>query len=423
MEKVSQRNYTKIKTKKIFQHLVLNVLEKMPKGKLNLFLPSGEKLTFGDPSYDGIDHVADMTIHQDEFFKSCVLYADIGLGESYVDGLWDTSNITQLIKWFILNIDYSAHLSGGNKKKWSPLNILQGLNRLGHKARKNTISQGRKNISFHYDLSNDLYKTFLDSTMAYSSGIFTEQMEETLVEAQQKKYDSLAKSLELTPGMTVLEIGCGWGGMAKFLVENYHVKMTCLTISEQQYKYCQELFKSPYQDGTLADMIDLQFLDYRLVQGSFDRIISIEMLEAVGHEFLPNYFKKCHEVLSKDGLIGLQVITSPDSRYEEFRNNVDWIQKHIFPGSLLPSIGQMVKVFNDVSDLQISSLKEFGRSYARTLEMWRESFNQHLREIEQLGMDQAFIRKWNYYFSYCEAAFFMRNISVVQMVLTRPNRG
>jgi cyclopropane-fatty-acyl-phospholipid synthase len=215
----------------------------------------------------------------------------------------------------------------------------------------------------------------------------------------------------------VLEIGSGWGGNAIYMAKNYGCKVTSVTISEEQLKFARAKVT---QEG-LSDKINIELLDYRKLEGQFDKIISIEMLEAVGDEFLDVYFKKCHELLKKDGLLALQVITCPDSRYESLRKGVDWIQKHIFPGSLLPSVGRINRAINATGDLSLVDLKEFGLDYAKTLSAWKEQFNKNLSEIKKLGFDEKFIRKWNYYFSYCEAAFAMRNINVMQLVYSRPN--
>ncbi|MBF0490940.1 MAG: class I SAM-dependent methyltransferase [Candidatus Omnitrophica bacterium] len=212
-------------------------------------------------------------------------------------------------------------------------------------------------------------------------------------------------------------MGCGWGGFALHAVKNYGCTITAITISKEQFEHCKELFARE----KVLDRIDLRFVDYRHVTGLYDKIISIEMIEAVGHKFLPVYFKQIHHLLKSDGLVGLQMILSPDHRYESFRKNVDFIQKHIFPGSLLPSLRSIQQAIHQSGILCVFDYEDISPSYARTLKLWRGEFNRNRQKVESLGFDDAFIRKWNYYLSYCEAALGMRNIAVVQAVLTRPN--
>jgi cyclopropane-fatty-acyl-phospholipid synthase len=217
--------------------------------------------------------------------------------------------------------------------------------------------------------------------------------------------------------MHILEIGSGWGGFSLYLAKNYGCKVTTITISNEQYAYAKELFR---KEG-MEHLIDIQLKDYRLIEGKYDRIVSIEMLEAVGDKYFETYFSKCNQVLKKDGLLGIQVITSPDSRYAEFKSGIDFIQKHIFPGSLCPSIGRLNNAINHSSDLHLLNMKDMGLSYAKTLNEWGKMFEQNIAQVRSQGFGEKFIRTWKYYLAYCEAAFKMRNISVVQMVYTRPN--
>jgi cyclopropane-fatty-acyl-phospholipid synthase len=238
-----------------------------------------------------------------------------------------------------------------------------------------------------------------------------------LEEAQTAKYDRLCRQLKLKPGEHVLEIGSGWGGFSLHAAKNYGSKITTVTISEEQFKFARELF----QKENLADKIEIRLQDYRLLTGRFDKIVSIEMLEAVGDKFLETYFAKCHEVLKPGGLLALQMITCPDSRHDSLRKNVDWIQKHIFPGSLLLSIHRVNEALRKTGDLFLHDLKDLGLSYAETLKRWRIALNQNEAAVRAQNFDTRFLRKWNYYFSYCEAAFAMRNITAVQAIYTRPN--
>lgn len=396
----------------LFQTSVLEILSGMRKGYLTVKMTDGDVLTFGDPASA---HHARIQILNPAFFRKCVLYGDVGFGESYVDGDWETDDITAVIGWFLLNIENAPSVSGSSARTIG-LNLLRTVNRITHRLRDNSLRGSRKNISEHYDLSNDFFRTFLDPSMTYSSAYF-EEKNITLEEAQKQKYDRLCRMLKIGPNDHVLEIGSGWGGFAIHAASVYGCKVTSITISEQQFS----LAKSRVREAGLADRIDIQLRDYRTLEGRFDKIVSIEMLEAVGDRYFEEYFAACNRVLKPNGLLGLQVITSPDSRYDQLRKSVDWIQKHIFPGSLLPSIARLNKAVNRTSELFLLDLKDMGRDYATTLRMWREKFNRERAKVRSLGFNDRFIRKWNYYLSYCEAAFAMRNISVVQMVYTRPN--
>lgn len=395
-----------------FQTTVLRILSEMRRGYLTVRMPDGEIITYGDP---GSSHRARIHILNPAFFRKCVLYGDIGFGESYVDGDWETDDITAVISWFLLNIDNAPSISGSPARQIG-LNLLKTLNRVSHRLRENSVRGSKKNISEHYDLSNNFFRTFLDPSMTYSSAYFKGR-DLSLEEAQKEKYDRLCRKLRIGPNDHVLEIGSGWGGFAIHAASTYGCKVTTITISEQQYN----LAKQRIRRAGLEDRISIRLQDYRTLEGQFDKVVSIEMLEAVGDRYFEEYFAVCNRVLTPNGLLGLQVITAPDSRYEQLRKGVDWIQKHIFPGSLLPSIGRLNRAANKTSELFLHDLKDLGRDYAATLKIWRDNFNAKLARIQQLGFDERFARKWNYYFSYCESAFAMRNISVVQMVYTRPN--
>ncbi|GAA3970897.1 cyclopropane-fatty-acyl-phospholipid synthase family protein [Pedobacter ginsengiterrae] len=395
-----------------FERIVINALSKMPLGKLEMSLPSGETLVFGN----GEDKIsANIQVNHPDFFKSIALYGDIGFGEGYTEGLWDTNNITNVIKWVILNIENAPSVTG-SKVKSVALNLFKWVNKLTHIRRANTLAGSQKNISEHYDLNNDFFATFLDKTMTYSSGYFLND-DLNLEESQYAKYDRLARQLKVKSTDHVLEIGSGWGGNAIFLAKNYGCKVTSVTISKEQQKLAIERVK---KEG-LEDKVSIIIQDYRKIDGTFDKIVSIEMLEAVGHQYLETYFEKCQELLKPNGIFAFQVITAPDSRYDKLRNGVDWIQKHIFPGSLLPSVAAINNAINNTGDLTMVDLKDMGLDYAKTLHLWFLEFNKNLDKAKALGFDEAFIRKWNYYLNYCEAAFAMRNINVMQLVYSRPN--
>jgi len=398
--------------KSLFRTGILKILSEMKKGYLVLRLPDGQTFAYGDPHSS---HHARIRIVRPEFFRKCTLYGDIGFGESYVDGDWETDDITAVISWFLLNIESAPSISGSAARSVG-LNLLRAVNRMVHRLRDNTLRGSRKNISDHYDLSNEFFSRFLDPSMTYSAAYFGGR-DLTLEEAQKEKYDRLCRMLNISSQDHVLEIGGGWGGFAEHAASTYGCRITSITISEQQCTFARQRIR----EAGLAHLVDVQLKDYRTLEGQFDKIVSIEMLEAVGDRYFEEYFAACSRVLRPQGLLGLQVITSPDSRYELFRKGVDWIQKHIFPGSLIPSVARLNKAINKTSDLFLHDLKDFGPDYAKTLRLWRERFNGERQAVRRLGFDDRFIRKWNYYLSYCEAAFAMRNISVVQMVYTRPN--
>ncbi|WP_235964618.1 SAM-dependent methyltransferase [Pedobacter gandavensis] len=395
-----------------YEKMVLNALSKMTKGSLSIGLPNGEMIQIGDGK-SGIK--ASIQIKAPEFFKCLVWYGDIGFGEAYVNGLWETDNITNVIKWVLLNVENAPVVSGSQHKSWA-LNVFKWLNRVYHNSRSNSISGSQQNISEHYDLNNDFFSLFLDPSMTYSSGYFYKEVL-SLAEAQEAKYDRLCRQLCLRPTDHVLEIGSGWGGNAIYMAKNYGCKVTSITISTAQQQWAMEQVKA----AGLSALVSVEIMDYRDLKGSYDKIVSIEMLEAVGHNYYQEYFSKCNALLKPDGILAFQVITSPDSRYDSLRKGVDWIQKHIFPGSLLPSVAKINEAIHKTSDLTMVDLKDMGLDYARTLHLWMEQFNRHLHEVKMLGFDDRFIRKWQYYFNYCEAAFAMRNINVMQMVYTRPN--
>jgi cyclopropane-fatty-acyl-phospholipid synthase len=403
---------TLVKKSNFYQDIVLKLMSKMDKGRLYLTLPDGEQITIGN----GEGNIsASIIVNSDEFYKRIILFGDIGFGEAYVDGLWDSDNITNVINWVLLNIENAPGVSGSNIQTLS-LNLLKLYNKLSHLKRANTLEGSRKNISAHYDLNNDFFASFLDPTMTYSSAYFYKDGL-SLEEAQLAKYERLCRQLHLKPTDHVLEIGSGWGGNAIYMAKTYGCKVTSLTISEEQHKMAVERVEA---EG-LSDRVNILLKDYRMMEGVFDKIVSVEMLEAVGFNFMDVYFKKCHDLLKKNGILAIQVITSPDSRYESLRKGVDWIQKHIFPGSLLPSVSAINNAVNRTGDLTMVDLKDIGLDYAKTLKLWHDAFNANIGKVKALGFDDTFIRKWNYYLCYCEAAFVMRNINVMHLVYSRPN--
>lgn len=397
---------------------VLKILEPLRHGLLEVRLPDGQELRFGDPARRGSGAAPDAYLHiaTEKFFSRCLLYGDIGFAESYLDAEWMTPDLTALLSWLLRNRDQLAGLSG-SRVSATLLNLFRTINRAGHLLRRNTRANSRRNIAEHYDLSNDFFALFLDKTMTYSSAIWEGTY--SLAEAQKQKYDRLCRQLRLRESDHLLEIGCGWGGMAEHAASHYGCRVTAVTVSPAQHEYATARIASK----GLAHLVDVRLCDYRDLTGKYSKIVSIEMLEAVGHEYHAAFCKSCDRLLEPDGLMALQFITCPDSRYEALRSGVDFIQKHIFPGSLLLSQNRLHQLMQQHGGFIIHELRDFGSDYAETLRQWRNRFDLNLPGVRKLGFDARFARKWHYYFCYCEAAFQARNISVVQGLYTRPNNA
>jgi len=404
------------------ENAVLSAFAAMPRGRLVLELPDGTSQTFGQPDLTprtvapGVADCATLRVRRDAFFQKCLLHGDIGFAESFIDGDWETPDLTAVVGWFILNLDHAPTLSGSKRARTFALNFLRSANRLGHLLRPNSRRLARRNIAEHYDLSNDFFSLWLDDTMMYSAARW-ERADASLREAQIAKNDALCRKLRLRPTDHVLEIGTGWGGWSLHAAQHYGCRVTTLTISRQQH----DLAVRRIAAAGLADRVEVRLQDYRDVTGQFDKLVSIEMLEAVGHRYQADFARVVSRVLKPDGLLALQFITCPDARYDAFRRGVDFIQKHIFPGSLLLSANRLNDLLSREGGFVLHQLEDFGRDYARTLQLWRDAFQAKLDRVRALGFDERFIRKWHYYLCYCEAAFALRNISVVQTVHTRPN--
>lgn len=404
------------------ENAVLSSFAAMSRGRLLLELPDGTSRTFGDPDVapqtvaPGVNASATLRVRRDAFFQKCLLHGDIGFAESFIDGDWETPDLTSVLGWFVLNLEHAPTLSGSKRARTFALNLLRAANRLGHLLRPNSRRLARRNIAEHYDLSNDFFSLWLDDTMMYSAARW-ERADASLREAQIAKNDALCRKLRLQPTDHVLEIGTGWGGWSLHAAQHYGCRVTTLTISRQQH----DLAVRRIAAAGLADRVEVRLQDYRDVTGQFDKLVSIEMLEAVGHRYQADFARVVSRVLKPDGLLALQFITCPDARYDAFRRGVDFIQKHVFPGSLLLSANRLNDLLAREGGFVLHQLEDFGRDYARTLQLWRDAFHAKLDRVRALGFDDRFIRKWHYYLCYCEAAFAMRNISVVQTVHTRPN--
>jgi len=405
-----------------WQRQVLASFAGMSRGHLRIELPDGTTARCGqagnanDLLPTGIAASAVIRVRRPAFFRKCVLAGDIGFAEAFMDGDWDTPDLTAVIAFFVHNFDTAPTLSGSQRARTLALNFLRVANRLGHLLRPNSRATARRNISDHYDLSNDFFALWLDPSMMYSAARWT-QPHFTLEEAQREKNDALCRLLQLKPTDHVLEIGTGWGGWSLHAARTYGCRVTTLTISQSQHDFARARIAA----AGLADRVQVELRDYRDLHGTFDKIVSIEMMEAIGHRYLPDFCRALAANLKPDGLIALQFITCPDHRYGQFRNGVDFIQKHIFPGSLLLSLNRVNEQLSRAGGFVLNHVEDFSHDYARTLRLWRENFRAQLDRVRLLGFDERFIRKWDYYLSYCEAAFALRNIGVVHTLHTRAN--
>jgi cyclopropane-fatty-acyl-phospholipid synthase len=396
-----------------FRRLVLNSFAKLKSGRLEVLLPDGTRGVYGGLSSGP---AARIDIHDENFFKRCVLHGPIGFSEAYMAGEWTTPDLVKVIAWFILNSDDAEALQTRKRRGTGAFNLLNFANRLLHLRRPNSRRTSRENIREHYDLSNEFFALWLDPTMTYSSAYF-ERADEPLEAAQVRKYDKLCRRLHIAPTDSVLEIGSGWGGFSMHAARNFSCRVTTVTISQQQFDEAARRI----QASGLTDRIQLLLLDYRDLRGQFDKIASIEMLEAVGDKFVDGYFAKIDSLLAPRGIAGLQAILCPDHQFPILRDGVDFIQKHIFPGSLLMSNARIGEAVRACGDLNLFDYEDMAPHYALTLKRWREAFEEKLDAVRALGFDEVFIRKWRYYLAYCEAAFGTRHITVAQFVLSRPD--
>lgn len=352
---------------------------------------------------------ANIVVHDKDFYKAIALQGSIGAAEQYMMNHWDSHNLTDLIRLFVRNQDILDGLEGGSA--WLKNNLLKIM----HYFNKNSKKGSKKNIAEHYDLGNDLFQLFLDKHMMYSSAIYQNQ-DDSLEQASEYKLKTICEKLELTANDHVIEIGTGWGGLAVYMAKNYGCKVTTTTISTEQHDYA---LKRINEEG-LEDKITLLKEDYRNLSGQYNKLVSIEMIEAVGHHYLPTYLKKCNELLTDDGIALIQAITIEDHRYQQALKSVDFIKKYIFPGSFIPSIGEILKVNAESTTMKLFNLEDFGKSYAYTLNAWNRRFKKQLKKADELGYNHTFQRMWEFYFCYCEGGFLENSISVVHMVMTKP---
>ncbi|WP_426104047.1 class I SAM-dependent methyltransferase [Massilia sp. TSP1-1-2] len=382
--------------------IILKLLARLQYGTLKLRTPSGESLMFGNGP-----GVVTLELHNWDLFTAAMRSGDIGFAESYIDGSWSTDNLTGLIALMVRNRDAMESLVYGSW--WGSL-----FYRVKHFLNRNTKSGSRKNIHAHYDIGNAFYKLWLDPSMTYSSALYTKESGGDLEKAQQAKYRAIVNQLELAPGQHVLEIGCGWGGFAELAAREARVHVTGLTLSTEQLAYAQRrLF-----EAGLANSSDLRLCDYRDSEGQYDAVASIEMFEAVGESYWPSYFECVARSLKQGGRACIQTIVIADELFERYRKSTDFIQQYIFPGGMLPSpavFEQMAAQYG----LKVTAKSGFGLDYADTLVAWRRAFHARLDQVRAQGFDERFVRTWEFYLCYCEAAFRERNTDVMHFTLVK----
>lgn len=381
----------------------LSVVKYLPDGHLTVTENGVLIGTFGK---EESDLHAEVNILHVRAYRKLLLGGSVASGETFMEGLWNSPDVTNVIRVFARNLPVLDCWEA--RFKW----LMWPINKVQHFANRNSVTQARKNIQAHYDLGNDLYTEFLDKSMMYSAAIYPHS-EATLAEAQQTKLQTICEKLQLTPEDHLIEIGTGWGGLAVYAAKNFGCKVTTTTISDEQYAWAEEWVA---KEG-LQDKVTLLKKDYRVLTGKYDKLVSIEMIEAVGKEYLPSFFKKCDELLKPKGLMVLQAITIDDCRYDSYSKNVDFIQKYIFPGGFLPSQFVLNKCVKKYTDMSIRDLHDIGLDYAQTLLHWHEEFLDNMENLKQKGYDERFARMWQFYLNYCEGGFRERTISTVQLVL------
>jgi len=361
-----------------------------------------------DPASDAPAAVS-VYVADPDFYRQVAFNGSVGAGEAYMDGRWNCSDLVALVRLLVRNRDLLDSMEGGSAR------VGGWLLKAWHGLRRNTRSGARRNVAAHYDLGNPLFRLFLDENLMYSSAIFASDAESLEVAATRKLARICAK-LDLRSDDHVVEIGSGWGGFALYSASHYGCRVTTTTISREQF----ELTKARVENAGLADRVTVLFEDYRALTGQFDKLVSIEMVEAIGHQYLDTYFRKCAELLKPEGLALIQAITIEDRRYRQALASVDFIKRHIFPGSFIPCVSALVGSSARQTDLRLINLEDIGPSYAMTLRQWRQRFLAQRESVRALGYDMRFERMWEFYLAYCEGGFIERSIGNVQMMFARP---
>jgi len=390
---------------RVAERVILRGLEEVTTGCLVVAFPDGREHVFGDAASATVERLA---IVRDDFFQRLALRGRVGLGEAYVAGDWDSPDLVGLLGLLSRNLEQA--------RSRPPLaSVTRALRHRPSLPARAGLRTAERNVHYHYDLGNDLYRLFLDGSMTYSCAYF-EHAGQSLEDAQQAKHRRICEKLALGPDDHLLEIGCGWGGFAIHAARERGARVTGITISREQHDLALRLV----EEAGVAHLVEILYRDFREVRGSFTKIASIEMLEAIGEALYPAFFAACDRLLAPGGIACVQTIAIPDQRYEAYRRTRDFIQAYIFPGGLLPSVARLSAAMSGSSSLVLHGLEEIGYHYADTLAEWRRRFHERIADVRALGYDARFERMWDYYLAFCEAGFRTRTVRDVQLVLTRP---
>lgn len=393
---------------RFLRQLLFGRLAQLRHGRLSVRYPGGA-IEFGDKSGGGVDARVRVEVVDPAFYRAIAANGSVGAGEAYMDGHWRCDNLVGLVRLLVRNRDLLDGMESGFAR-------LGGTAmRIWHAQRRNSRDGSRRNIAAHYDLSNEFFSLFLSQDLMYSSAIWTDPAD-TLESASRRKLERICRKLDLKPSDRVIEIGTGWGGFALYAARNYGCHVTTTTISREQHALASERIA----EAGLNDRVTLLLQDYRDLRGEYDKLVSIEMVEAIGAPFLDTYFSQISRLLDPQGLALLQAITIEDQRYAQALASVDFIKRHVFPGSFIPSINALLEAKTRASDLALVHMEDFGASYALTLQAWRERFMAHLPQVRAQGFDEHFIRMWEFYLAYCEGGFRERSIGVAHLLLAKP---
>lgn len=388
---------------RIARRIVLSLLRRIASGTLTIGDAWGEQTSgSGNP-------VARISVSDIRLYRKVLTAGSLGSAEAYMNGWWSSDDLAAVARIFVRNLNVL------NRMDFDWGRVTAPLHNLVHRLRRNTVNGSRRNIGAHYDLSNEFFSLFLDETMAYSCGVF-EREDSSLKEASVAKFDRFCTKLDLSSSDRLLEIGGGWGGFALHAARTRGCRVTTVTISKRQYEYAR---RRVAEEG-LGDLVEVLLRDYRRIEGRYSKIVSIEMIEAVGHQYLEEFFRCCSEHLEEDGLMGLQAITVPDWHYEQHRRTVDFIKRYIFPGCCIPSIEAISHAVGRATDLQLVHLEDITLHYARTLKIWRRKFLDRLDAVRALGKSETFIRMWDFYLASCEGGFAEQYTGDVQLVFAKP---
>ena len=388
--------------------LVFNRLERLRAGRLCVAW-QGRERCFGEPTSA---LCAAIEVRDPRFFAAVALRGSVGAGEAWIEGWWSSEDLPAVVRIFVRNLDVLSAVEGGLARVSRPFMSAW------HRWRANDRPGARKNIAAHYDVSNEFFALFLDPTLSYSCALFADQ-QSSLREAQIAKLDALCQQLELCPSDHLLEIGTGWGALAMHAAREYGCRVTTTTISAEQHALARERIAA----AGLEPRIELLMTDYRELTGRYDKLVSVEMIEAVGHRYYGAFFERCGRLLNEDGLMALQAITIADRHYPGALRSVDFIQRHVFPGACIPSLTALLTAATQASDLTLTALTDITPHYARTLAIWRANLLERRAEVAALGLDERFLRLWEFYFAYCEGGFRERHIGDVQLLFRKPRAG